>query len=63
MKLKFCGIRRPEDVAYVNEVKPDFAGFIFANTRRKITLEQAVEFRFQWLVYLSMRTRKRSSTM
>ena len=46
MKLKFCGIRRPEDVAYVNEVKPDFAGFIFANTRRKITLEQAVEFRF-----------------
>ena len=25
MKLKFCGIRRPEDVAYVNEVKPDFA--------------------------------------
>ena len=49
MKLKFCGIRRPEDVAYVNEVKPDFAGFIFANTRRKITLEQAVEFRFHIL--------------
>lgn len=49
MKLKFCGIRRPEDVAYVNEVKPDFAGFIFANTPRKITLEQAVEFRFHIL--------------
>ena len=42
MKLKFCGIRRPEDVAYVNEVKPDFAGFIIEvpGRRRSLTAEQ-----------------------
>lgn len=26
--LKICGIRRPEDVQYLNEFSPDFAGFI-----------------------------------
>ncbi len=28
MKLKICGIRRTEDVQYLNAYKPDFAGFI-----------------------------------
>lgn len=28
--LKICGIRRPEDVQYLNEFPPDFAGFICA---------------------------------
>lgn len=27
-KIKFCGLRRREDISAVNEVKPDFAGFI-----------------------------------
>lgn len=27
-KIKICGLRRAEDIAYVNELKPDFAGFI-----------------------------------
>ncbi|MFQ9393687.1 MAG: hypothetical protein ACLR2E_05370 [Lachnospiraceae bacterium] len=27
-KIKICGLRRSEDIAYVNEAKPDFAGFI-----------------------------------
>ena len=27
-KVKICGLRRPEDIAYINEVRPDFAGFI-----------------------------------
>ena len=30
MKIKFCGMRRPEDIAVVNEPKPDFIGFILA---------------------------------
>lgn len=30
MRLKICGIRRPEDVAYLNETPPDFAGFILS---------------------------------
>ncbi len=27
-KIKICGLRRAEDIAFVNELKPDFAGFI-----------------------------------
>lgn len=29
VQIKICGIRRPEDVAYLNEYRPDYAGFIF----------------------------------
>ena len=28
MKIKFCGIRRQEDVGYRNEVQPDYLGMI-----------------------------------
>ncbi len=28
MKLKICGLSRPEDIAYVNEAGADYAGFI-----------------------------------
>lgn len=41
MKVKLCGIRRPEDVAYLNEFRPDYAGFVFAGTRRRVTPETA----------------------
>ncbi|MCQ2085249.1 MAG: phosphoribosylanthranilate isomerase [archaeon] len=42
--IKFCGIRRQEDVDYVNEVKPDLVGFVFwPKSKRCITIEQAVE--------------------
>lgn len=30
-KIKICGLRRAEDIKYVNELKPDFAGFIISN--------------------------------
>lgn len=36
---------KPCDIEYANRVKPDFAGFIFANTRRKISAAQAKQFR------------------
>ena len=29
-RIKFCGIRREEDVGYVNLVRPDYAGFVLA---------------------------------
>ena len=42
MKIKFCGLRRPEDIAIVNELKPDFIGFILAKGfKRTITYEEA----------------------
>ncbi|MBP0963969.1 MAG: phosphoribosylanthranilate isomerase [Oscillospiraceae bacterium] len=40
-KLKLCGIRREEDVSYLNEFPPDYAGFIFAPTRRYVSPETA----------------------
>lgn len=46
MKIKICGLRRPEDIAYANEVKPDYVGFILtAGFRRSITKETARELK------------------
>lgn len=44
-KIKLCGMMKPCDIEYANRVKPDFVGFIFANTRRKIGAAQAKQFR------------------
>ena len=41
VKVKFCGIRRTEDIEAVNRLKPDLAGFVFAKSRRQVTKEQA----------------------
>ena len=41
MKIKICGLKRKEDVDYVNLYKPDYVGFVFAGTRRKIDLNTA----------------------
>lgn len=41
IKLKLCGIKRSEDVKFLNEFPPDYAGFVFAKSRRQVTLEWA----------------------
>lgn len=43
IKIKFCGIRRPEDVAELNRLVPDYAGFVFAKSRRQVSAEEAAE--------------------
>lgn len=40
-KIKICGIRRIEDVNYVNKYMPEYIGFIFAESKRKVDCEQA----------------------
>lgn len=40
-KIKICGLRRVEDIEMVNENLPDYVGFIFAESKRKITKEVA----------------------
>lgn len=35
MMVKLCGLRRFEDIEYVNAVRPDFAGFILAEGYRR----------------------------
>ena len=44
-KIKICGLRRQEDVTYVNECLPDYAGFVFAKSRRQVTKEQVRELK------------------
>jgi phosphoribosylanthranilate isomerase len=41
MKLKICGLFRGEDIDYVNEARPDFIGFVFAESRRQVSPERA----------------------
>lgn len=42
IKVKLCGLRRGEDIAFANEVRPDYIGFVFApKSRRAVTAEKA----------------------
>ena len=46
VRIKICGLMRQEDTLPVNEVLPEYAGFIFAKGRRRtITAEQALKLR------------------
>lgn len=40
MLIKICGITREEEIYEINELKPDYIGFVFANSKRKVTIEQ-----------------------
>ena len=44
-KIKICGLSREQDIEAVNEVLPDYIGFVFAESRRRINYEQAKTFR------------------
>lgn len=44
-KIKICGLFRPEDADYVNEALPDYIGFVFAQSRRRVTPAQAAAIR------------------
>lgn len=44
-RIKICGLRRAEDIAYVNACRPDYIGFVFAKSRRQVTGEQAGKLR------------------
>ena len=41
-KIKICGLKRQEDITYVNEAKPDYCGFIieFPKSSRNVTGDQ-----------------------
>ncbi|MFR8349402.1 MAG: phosphoribosylanthranilate isomerase [Clostridium sp.] len=41
-RVKLCGMMRPEDIQAVNEIKPEYIGFVFAKkSRRYVSKEQA----------------------
>lgn len=44
-RIKICGLKRMEDILAVNEYKPEYIGFVFANTKRFVTDELAAELK------------------
>ncbi|WP_404352382.1 phosphoribosylanthranilate isomerase [Caproicibacterium sp. XB2] len=44
-KIKVCGLTRMQDIQTVNEAEPDYVGFVFAESRRRVTPQQAAELR------------------
>ena len=44
-KIKICGLKRREDIEYVNKYQPDYIGFVFAGNKRKLTYNQAVDLK------------------
>ena len=43
VKLKICGLRRFEDIEMANKYKPDYIGFVFAESPRKVSFQEAKE--------------------
>ena len=45
-KIKFCGLTRPEDIETVNELRPEYVGFVFwTRSKRNVTRQKALELR------------------
>lgn len=40
-KIKICGLTRLEDISAVNHCMPDYIGFVFAESKRRVTPQQA----------------------
>ena len=45
VKIKICGIRRLEDIQIVNKYKPDYIGFVFADSKRKVSHDLACKLK------------------
>ncbi len=45
VKIKICGLKRLEDIEIVNKYKPDYMGFVFADSKRKVSHELASELK------------------
>ena len=41
VKIKICGLKRLEDIDIVNNYKPDYIGFVFADSKRKVNYKLA----------------------
>lgn len=47
VKVKICGLSRPEDIDMVNLARPDYIGFVFADSRRKVDTATAAKLKRQ----------------
>ena len=39
VKIKICGLKRLEDIEIANKYKPDYIGFVFADSKRNFAFE------------------------
>ncbi|RBP46909.1 phosphoribosylanthranilate isomerase [Garciella nitratireducens] len=44
-KIKICGVTRIEEIDYINKFKPEYIGFIFAKSKRQVSLDTAIRLR------------------
>ena len=42
-KIKICGITRLKDIEYLNELQPEYAGFVFAKSKRSVDKDHAIK--------------------
>jgi phosphoribosylanthranilate isomerase len=45
VKIKICGLFREQDIDYANEAKPDYVGFVFAESKRRVSAAFAAGLR------------------
>ncbi len=45
VKIKICGLKRFEDIEMVNKYNPEYIGFVFADTKRKVSHELAKQLK------------------
>ena len=45
VKIKICGLKRLEDIEIVNKYKPDFIGFVFAESPRIVNHDLAEQLK------------------
>lgn len=45
MKIKICGIKTTEEIEIMNQVKPDYIGFVFAKSRVQVSYKKASELK------------------
>ena len=45
VKIKICGLKRLEDIEIANKYKPDYIGFVFADSKRKISHDLACKLK------------------
>ncbi len=45
MKIKICGLSRDDDISFANEAGPDYIGFVFAKSKRRVSPDCAARLR------------------
>ena len=42
-RIKICGLTAPEEVLFINRMDVDYVGFVFAESKRQVSIAKAAE--------------------